>query len=184
MRNASLSRMPMTIAWALSHSRRLRQASARRWSGLIVIFGSSRVTGNLPTRRLAALARRRSPTRHGLGWKRHRILQTMTHPTLQILILLKARGSDIHKALHRSSGEVHWASVRLPDQIFISLRPDPNHQVVLDDADGHVPSNYEGNAAEHLLLGDVAAVAKNSADTLCQSFVVGQCERGSYVGNL
>src|SRR5258706_66415 len=133
----------------------------------------ARVTGHLPTRRLAALARRRSPARHGLGCKGHRILQAMTHPTLQILILLKTRGSDIHKALHRSSGEVHWASVRLPDQIFISLRPDPNHQVVLDDPDGHVPSNHEGNAAEHLPLGDVAAVAKNSADTLCQSFDVG-----------
>src|SRR5258708_8953212 len=132
----------------------------------------ARVTGHLPARRLAALARRRSPARHGLGWKRHRILQAMTHPTLQILILLKARGSDIHKALHRSSGEVHWASVRLPDQILISLRPDPNHQVVLDDADGHVPSNYEGNAAEHLLLGDVAAGAQNSADTLCHSLAL------------
>ena len=94
------------------------------------------------------------------------------YPTRQVFILSNTCGSDVHHAPHRPPGKVHRACVRPRDGIVVGVRTQPDHEVVVDDADGHPIADHERDPSEHLLLGDVVAVSEHSSDPLGQRFVV------------
>jgi hypothetical protein len=132
-------------------------------------------------RRLEASARlpatHSAPARlwRGPVFRRQRgdMAQAVAHPALEIGVPLQALDRDEQEALHRPAREVHPAGVLLSHEVFVRLRPHADHQLVLDDADAHVTADHEGDAAEHLLLGDVVTLLEHAANPLRQPLVVG-----------
>jgi hypothetical protein len=70
-------------------------------------------------------------------------------------------------------GEVHRADVRFVEGSVGAALAESEHEVGADDAAGHVPSDHEGEAAEHLPLGEVWRGREQSADSGGKFLVVG-----------
>src|SRR6266568_6635793 len=80
--------------------------------------------------------------------------------------------TDEDEALHRTAREVHRTRVRPAEGLAIALRPNTNHEIVLDDPAQHLAVDKERQAAEHLLLADASPAAERAADALGQLLVV------------
>src|SRR5215469_18669007 len=66
----------------------------------------------------------------------------------------QAASLDEDHALHRPPGEIHRPYVRRAKCQFGALGAKADHERVLDDTAEHVAAQQEGEAAEHLSLGD------------------------------
>src|SRR4029453_8764956 len=70
---------------------------------------------------------------------------------------------DVHEPLHRLPGEVPGTGGGLIERVVVSVCTDAHHQLVADDADGHVAVHEEREAAEHLLLAQTGVLADAAA---------------------
>src|SRR3990172_6242382 len=86
----------------------------------------------------------------------------------------RAAASRDHEyvALHRAAREVHRARVGPSQGLVVTLGPDADHELVLDDSAEHLAAAEEGEATKHLLLRNVSPALKGASDALNEILVV------------
>ena len=82
-------------------------------------------------------------------------------------------GLDKDHVLGRAAGEVHLPDVVAFEGLLGGLVSEPDHELVADDADEHVPVEQERQAAEHFPLGHIGAARYGGADAVGEVLVVG-----------
>jgi hypothetical protein len=86
----------------------------------------------------------------------------------------RLRAGRIHEQepSHRPSCEVHGPCVRSAQQTIHIARVDAHHECRADDTAGHVPSNHEGDAAEHPALNEVMPGGQDPSNARREPFIV------------
>src|SRR6266540_13029 len=79
--------------------------------------------------------------------------------------------------------EVEWLRARLPEQGIRLRRLDPDDEILPVHAHGHVAAKEEGDAAEHLLLGDARLTPEKGPDAVRLRLRVGHRARERAVGS-
>ncbi len=75
--------------------------------------------------------------------------------------------------MHFAAPHLEWSSMRLRKKRVGVLGVYAHHQPALAAGrDGHVPADQKGQAAEHLLLGDIGFAGDQLADPISEVFVV------------
>src|SRR5712691_10905341 len=113
------------------------------------------------------------PARPGkLPRKRTRKSDSPRNPAGEIRVVSEPLDADVNHALHRAASEIHLPHVWLAQDIWPSLRSDAHHQLVADNAAGHVAAGHETQAAEHPDLAHVGFAGKKHAQTLSETLVI------------
>ncbi len=90
---------------------------------------------------------------------------------------LDPRRLDEHHCAHWLAGEVHRPDVPLVEGCVGAFLAEAQHQLVADDAAGHVTADEERDTTEHLLLTDIRNVLKEDRHPLCEALIEGHLLR-------
>src|SRR5581483_6529084 len=91
-----------------------------------------------------------------LRWQRARVPRAELDPSFELALRAHGLALDAQPARHLATAHHHRARARLRGELVRGVRVDADEEAALAArSDRHVAADEEGEAAEHLLLGEV-----------------------------